>query len=114
GLAGIGGVLTSLGRSLPSVISRSAPSFALGAGVGSALDFFGGGGGALGEPFATAMGGRRAKTFVVSHPDTGRPVWFRPAGRPLLWSSDFSSARRVRKLAARAARTSGRRRRGGR
>lgn len=56
----------------------------------------------------------RAVPFVAINPVSGRPVWFGPLGMPLLWSGDLRAARRVSKIAARAARFSRRRRRGGR
>ena len=63
----------------------------------------------LQSPFAAGGGrGARAKIHVLADPITGRPVWFRPAGRPLLWSSDLTACKRVRKIAARARRAKGR------
>lgn len=62
----------------------------------------------LQSPFAAGGGrGARAKTHVRADPVTGRAVWFRPAGRPILWTSDLSAAKRVRKVAARARRARG-------
>lgn len=66
--------------------------------------------GALTAPFRPTMAGASANTFVVPNPVTGRPTWFRPAGRPLIWSADLVAVRRVRKLAARAHRVTGHRR----
>lgn len=69
-------------------------------------------------PFrAGAQATARASVFCLPNPLSGRPVWFMPAGRPLLWSGDVSAMRRVRRVASLAGRASGRRvrrRRGGR
>lgn len=64
------------------------------------------GGAELFSPFVPTMGGARAQAFVASNPMTGRLTWFKPAGRPILWSGDLSAAKRVRKVAARARRSS--------
>ena len=69
-------------------------------------------GASLSSPFAMAAPGLRAQTFVLPNPTTGRPTWFRPAGRPILWSSDLSACGRVNRIAARARRARGRRRGG--
>ena len=62
----------------------------------------------LTSPFAPSGGrGARAKTHVKCDPITGRAVWFKPAGRPLLWSGDLSACKRVRKIASRARRARG-------
>jgi len=67
-----------------------------------------GGGACPTAPFASSsMAGPRAQTFVVANPVTGRAVWFKPAGRPILWSGDLSACRRVRKVAGRARRRLG-------
>ncbi len=63
--------------------------------------------GGLDKPFGAPTGGARARMFVVPNPDTGRPVWFRPAGQPILWSSDLASAKKVRRVARFARRRSG-------
>ena len=57
---------------------------------------------ALTFPFAPTMSGSRAQTFIALNPSTGAPTWFRPAGRPILWSSDLTACRRVNKIARRA------------
>lgn len=63
---------------------------------------------ALTSAFASGSSrGARAKTHVRADPITGRAVWFRPAGRPILWSSDLSACKRVRKVASRARRARG-------
>ena len=46
----------------------------------------------------------RAKPFRISHPETGDDVWFRPAGRPILFSGDLSACKRVSRVARRARR----------
>jgi hypothetical protein len=63
---------------------------------------------ALTSPFAAGGSrGARAKTHVQMDPISGRPVWFKPAGRPLLWSGDLTAVKRVRKIASRARRARG-------
>lgn len=71
----------------------------------------GGGGNGMGStmalirsPFRPTAAGASAQLFVVPNPVTGRPTWFRPAGRPVLFSGDFAAARRVSKVAGRARR----------
>lgn len=62
----------------------------------------------LTSPFAAGgQRGARAKTHVKCDPISGRTVWFKPAGRPLLWSGDLSACKRVRKVASRAKRARG-------
>lgn len=98
---------TTIARSLPTIV-RGAGSVLAGAGIGAGLEaLFGGNGGCPSSPFTAGGSTMRASTFVVPHPETGRPTWFRPAGRPILWSSDLSACRRVRKVAGRARRRVG-------
>lgn len=67
-----------------------------------------GAGGCPVSPFAdSATSSVRAQAFVATHPVSGKAVWFKPAGRPLLWSGDLSACRRVRKIAGRARRRLG-------
>ena len=88
-------------------IARGVGSVLTGAGIGAGISSLFGGCPSS-EPFArSASSGVRAQTFFAAHPETGRLVWFRPAGRPLLWSGDLSAARRVRKIAGRARRRVG-------
>ena len=63
------------------------------------------------SPFIPSCQGAsaRAQPFVAANPMTGKLTWFKPAGRPILWSGDLSAAKRVRKVAARARRSSGKR-----
>lgn len=61
----------------------------------------------LGSPFAARGMSATPQPFVMANPVTGRLTWFRPAGRPVLWSSDLTSCRRVKKIAARARRAQG-------
>lgn len=63
---------------------------------------FGGGGGGSTPMFRPTMAGARAQTFRAQNPVTGKDVFFRPAGKPILWSSDLSACKRVRKVARRA------------
>ena len=78
------------------------------------------GGGCPTSPFrAGGTASARAVPFVLINPLSGKPVWFGPLGRPLLWSGDMSAMRRVRRVAGRAARftrsrSTRRRRSGGR
>jgi len=65
------------------------------------------GAGGLSTPWAPGRTGARAKTFVVPNPVTGSPVWFKPAGRPVLWSGDLATCKRVRKIAGHARRRLG-------
>jgi hypothetical protein len=53
------------------------------------------------KPTATSA---RPMFFRVPNPVTGQDVWFRPAGRPILWSGDLSACKRVKKVARRASR----------
>lgn len=48
--------------------------------------------------------GASAQFFRVSNPTTGQDTWFRPAGKPLLWSGDLTACKRVNKVARRAKR----------
>ncbi len=48
--------------------------------------------------------GARAQTHVVQNPVSGAITWFKPAGRPILWSGDLQSCKRVNKIARRARR----------
>lgn len=77
------------------------------AGAGIADWLMGNGGACPTSPFASGGGAPRAQTFVAANPATGKATWFKPAGRPLLWSGDLSAARRVRKIAGRARRRVG-------
>jgi hypothetical protein len=58
-------------------------------------------------PFAAAGARATPTMFVVPNPVTGRPTWFKPAGRPLLWSGDLRAAKMVRRVARLAKRHSG-------
>lgn len=94
------GTLGSIGRVLGGLGVGAA-----GAGI---ADWLMGNNGCSSSPFTTGnTNGVRATAFMAAHPVTGKPVWFRPAGRPLLWSGDLSAARRVRRIAGRARRRLG-------
>ena len=80
-------------------------------GVGTGLDLpfidvvpQGGGGqlARLTSPFVPTMAGARAQPFIASNPVTGATTWFKPAGKPILWSGDLTACRRVGKIARRA------------
>lgn len=64
----------------------------------------GGGGGGATPAFRPTMAGARAQFFRTPNPATGQDTWFRPAGRPILWSGDLTACKRVKKVARRAAR----------
>ncbi len=51
-----------------------------------------------------AITGARAQTHIVQNPVSGAITWFKPAGRPILWSGDLQSCKRVNKIARRARR----------
>lgn len=61
----------------------------------------------LGSPFRPTMAGAASKTFVIPNPVTGKATWFRPAGRPILWSGDLTVCKRVKRVARRARRAGG-------
>ena len=110
--AGIGSIISAIrgpsampgGASFLPTIARGAGAIATGVGL---AQLFGGGGACPTDPFASGGSSVRAQTFVAAHPETGRAVWFKPAGRPILWSGDLSACRRVRKVAGRARRRVG-------
>jgi hypothetical protein len=57
----------------------------------------------------TAPGVRADRFIVQPHPVTGMPFYWEAVGRPVLFSRDLAAARRVNRIAARAARGRGRR-----
>ena len=58
-----------------------------------------------GMVFRNAPSGPRARSVLqIQNPYTGRTMWYRNMGTPILWSGDLSSAKRVRKAASRARR----------
>jgi len=94
--AGFASALGPLARQLPGIIG----GFAGGAALEGLLD--GGGGGT--PMFRAGMTGARAQFFRTQNPATGQDTWFRPAGRPILWSGDLTACKRVNKVARRARR----------
>lgn len=89
--------------SAAGALLRQLPGLAGGLFAGEALQAFTSPGG--GTPmFRPTMAGARAMFFRTQNPATGQDTWFRPAGRPLLWSGDLTACRRVNKVARRAAR----------
>lgn len=52
---------------------------------------------------------RAVSSFRVTNPSTGRDVWYRNVGQPILWSGDLRVCKKVRKVARLAARSSGKR-----
>jgi hypothetical protein len=80
-----------------------------GAGLGLPfIDIVGQGGGAqlgaLTSPFRATMAGARAQPFINANPATGALTWFKPAGKPILWSGDLTACKRVGRIARRARR----------
>ena len=60
-------------------------------------------------PFRPTMAGAASQKFVATNPVSGRAQWFGPLGQPVLWTGDMRACKRVRKVAGRARRASGRR-----
>lgn len=58
----------------------------------------------LTAPFVPTMAGARAQPHIQANPVNGQLTWFKPAGRPILWSGDLTACKRVGKIAARARR----------
>lgn len=94
--AGLAGLGAGLLRQLPGALG----GLALGAGIDAAVS----GGGAMTPMFRQGMAGARAQMFRTTNPISGQDTWFRPAGRPLLWSADLTACKRVNKVARRAKR----------
>lgn len=78
-----------------------------------ALGLFGGGGGGVpalpgvapGGIFQVTQPGLRARPlFHITNPSTGREVWYRNVGQPILWSGDLRTHKRVHKIARLASR----------
>lgn len=93
GLPAIGGALL-----------RQLPGIAGGFLGGAALDAAFTGGGGSTPMFRPTMAGVRAQTFRATNPVTGKDVFFKPMGRPILWSSDIATCKRVDKIARRVRR----------
>lgn len=71
----------------------------------------GGNGACVPGPFLpSARTGFRAQAFPTCVPGTNRTVWFKPAGKPVLWSDDLAACKRVSRVAARANKARPRRR----
>jgi hypothetical protein len=62
------------------------------------------GAGACPTLFRGTSGARPIPLITVPNPMTGAPVFYKHAGRPVLFSSDFAAARKVGRLARRARR----------
>ena len=54
---------------------------------------------------------RPVSMFHITNPSTGREVWYRNVGQPVLWSGDFAAVKRVRRVAGKAHRARGSRKR---
>jgi hypothetical protein len=63
--------------------------------------------GGCGSPFVAGGSALRPSIFSMANPASGKLTWFRPAGRPVLWSSDLGACRRVARIARKAKRRSG-------
>jgi hypothetical protein len=94
-LLGAGGAIA---RQLPGIVG----GFLGGAAIDAGLSGLSAGGGT--PMFRQTMSGARSMFFRTQNPVTGQDVWFRPAGRPVLWSGDFSACKRVKKVARKASR----------
>lgn len=106
-----GGGLGFAPTAAAGALSRVAP-YVIGGAAGyigeTIADYFQGNGGACPtKPFTSGGSSARATTFVTANPVTGKATWFKPAGRPILWSGDLSACRRVRKVAGKARRRVG-------
>lgn len=99
---GTGGGVQQAG--LAGSVLRQLPGIAGGLIGGELLESFAGGGGGGTPMFRPTMAGARAQFFRAPNPATGQDTWFRPAGRPILWSGDLTACKRVNKVARRARR----------
>jgi hypothetical protein len=90
---------------LAGSVMKQLPGFLGGIAGGELFESLVATGGAGGTPmFRPTMAGARAQFFRTQNPATGQDTWFRPAGRPILWSGDLTACKRVKKVARRAAR----------
>lgn len=114
--ANVATALLGAGRAVMPIIRRNLPGVAGGLLAGEAIEELfagatGGFAGAVAIPgggtspmFAPTLTTARPVPFHVPNPVTGREVWFKPAGRPILFSGDLATARRVKKIARLCAR----------
>lgn len=51
-----------------------------------------------------AVSVRARRLLMFQNPMTGSPVWFKNVGRPILWSGDLATCKRVNRIARRVAR----------
>lgn len=146
--APMGSFLDSLGAALPALSAALVPSSsqstpfvlpggAVAAGLGSMalgglsnllpsvglpfVDLAPSGGAALFEPFRRTASGARAQLHIQVNPATDKPEFFAPVGRPLIFSRDFATVKRMKRLGGKMVTATGgnrgrmaRRRRGGR
>jgi len=61
------------------------------------------------SPWVPTMQGARSQAFMSNNPVTGALTWFKPAGKPILWSGDLTACKRVERVARRAKKSRGRR-----
>lgn len=69
--------------------------------------------GSVGSPWAAPGAHATATKFLLQNPQSGKLTWFGPLGEPVLWSRDFSAARKVRRVGMKARRYCGGGRRSG-
>ncbi len=94
-----GGAMPLTGA-LPSVLGG-----VLGGLLGEGAESLFEGGGSCPQLFGQARQTARARQLVMAmNPVTGNPTFFRHVGRPILFSGDLATCRRVNKVAARARR----------
>jgi len=87
---------------LGSTILRQLPALLGGLAIGEGIEGLAGltAGGPTGTPMfkLTACGASSPRPFRTPDPRTGEDVWFRPAGRPILFSGDFQACKRVARV----------------
>lgn len=97
-----GALIGSVLRQIPGVLGGAALGMQYSGGQSLDLPY----GGTI---FRQTSAGLRARSLVeVVNPITGKKSWYRNVGRPILFSGDLRSCRRVRKIAGRARRARGR------
>jgi len=125
GFAPTNGAMTTTAGISPSILAAIQAMLAggaVGAGAGALANLAAappmlpaGGGGAMilrpGDSVDALYAQRMASaapSFFATQDASGRLKWYRAAGRPILWSGDLAAARRVNRVASRAARRLGR------
>lgn len=104
------GIAGPIGGRMPTILPGGARTMSGGLMQLPFIDVVPQGGGAtlsaLTSPFLPTRAGFRAQPFISQSPD-GRVEWFRPAGRPVLFSKDISVARQVKKRCRKVVRSLG-------